>query len=436
MKRDLLKNLIEWKKSNSRKPLILRGARQVGKSWLVRELGKEFNSFIEINFEKNNDFCALFEKNLNVKEIIINIKNYFGQEIIENKTLIFFDEIQICPKAIVALRYFYEDLPDLYIIAAGSLLEFELENISVPVGRVSFIYVKPLSFGEFLVAQGKEHLRNLLLNKKDNSEPLNKLIHDQLIKEVKNYTLIGGMPEVVKEFINSNHNYNNCIQIQSDLIETYKSDFKKYAKKHQIKYLELILNSSVIQLGAKFKYSKVSKEIKSRDLSNALELLEMAGLLHKVYHSSSNGIPLKAEINIKKFKLLFFDIGLALRLLDTDYKNLVFSDDITLINSGAIAELFTGLELLNYQDFRRKAELFYWHRESSSSNAEIDFVIQKNNSIIPIEVKSNLKGNMKSLKIFMEEKKSQFGLKISNFPYSYHDDVKTIPFYGIEGLIT
>jgi len=433
MKRDILNILHNWKTDKKRKPIILRGARQVGKSWLAKELGKSFDHFFEINFEKNPELIVLFEKNFDVVEISRNISNIFGKEIIEGKTLLFLDEIQICPKAITALRYFYEDKPNLHIIAAGSLLEFELENISVPVGRINFVFVYPLSFGEFLTAIGKGHLRELLL---ENIE-LNALtppLHEQLLLEVKNYTLIGGMPEVVKEFIDTKF-YKNCILIQTNLLETYRSDFKKYAKKREIKYLDLLFNSAVYQIGYKFKYSSVSKDIKSRELSSAVNLLEKAGLIYKIYHSNSNGIPLKAEIDIKKFKILFFDIGLSLRLLNFNYKDLILKNDISLANKGAIAELFTGLELYRYHDFRTTPELFYWHKEKRGSNSEVDFVVEINNLIMPIEVKSNIKGSMKSLKIFMENKESNIGIKISNNPYSIFEKIQTIPFYGIEQLV-
>ncbi|MDA3884752.1 MAG: AAA family ATPase [Candidatus Delongbacteria bacterium] len=435
MKRDIQEILLKWKNNTkNRKPIILRGARQVGKSWLAKDLGNRFDDFFEINFEKNPEFSTLFEGNFDVDEIIKNISNIFGKKIIEGQSLIFFDEIQICSKAITALRYFYEDMPNLHIIAAGSLLEFELENISVPVGRINFIHIYPMSFAEFLTASGKAHLRDLLLKNSKELKSLSLPLHEQLILEVKNYTLIGGMPEVVKEFLDSNL-FENCISIQTNLLETYKSDFKKYAKNREIKYLDLLFNSVVFQIGQKFKYSSVSTDIKSRELGKAVDLLEKAGLIYKVYHSSSNGIPLKAEINTKKFKILFFDIGLTLRLLNFNYKDLILQNDISLVNKGAVAELFTGLELCRYHDFRTTPELYYWHKEKRGSNSEVDYVIEINNVITPIEVKSNKKGSMKSLQKFIEVKKSNVGIKISNNPYSLFNKIQTVPFYGIESLV-
>lgn len=434
MKRDIQEVLKKWKNSSKNvKPIILRGARQVGKSWLAKDIGSSFENFFEINFEKNPEYSTLFERNLDVKEITKDISNIFGKKIIEGKSLIFFDEIQICPKAITALRYFYEDMPGLHIIAAGSLLEFELENISVPVGRINFIHVYPLSFAEFLTASGKSHLRELLIENKK-KEPLSLPLHNQLILEIKNYTLIGGMPEVVNEYIDTGF-LENCISIQTNLLETYRSDFKKYAKQREIKYLDIVFNAAVFQIGQKFKYSSVSKDIKSRELGNALNLLEKAGLIYKIHHSNSNGLPLKAEIDLKKFKILFFDIGLALRLLNFNYKDLILQNDISLVNQGSIAELFAGLELYRYHDYRTTPELYYWHKENRGSNAEVDFVIEIDNSITPVEVKSNTKGSMKSLQKFIEEKNSSYGIRISNNPYSFFNNIQTVPFYGIENLL-
>ena len=432
MKRDLFKYLKKWKAGSNKKPILLRGARQVGKSWLARELGKEFENFVEINFEKNPDFCSFFAGNIEPQIITKNLSNYLGEKISPGKTLLFFDEIQECPRAILSLRYFYEDFPQQHVISAGSLLEFELRKISFPVGRVSFIYVYPMSFSEYLTAAGKHSLRETLLD--NNFEPLPEAIHNQLNREVRNYTLLGGMPEVVSCFLEYGE-FERCADIQTGLIETYRSDFHKYAKKHQVKYIQRVFDSVPFQLGNKFKYTNVSRDIKSRELGDALELLEMEGIVYKVYHSSSNGIPLKAEMDGKKFKVLFVDIGLAQRVLKLDYRPLLLNPDIYQVNNGAIAELLTGLELIAYQSFKEIPELYYWHREAQSSNAEVDYVTSIGNRIVPIEVKSSSNGRMKGLRLFMESKKSQFAAKISGFNFSLFENVQTIPFYGLEAFM-
>jgi hypothetical protein len=432
MKRDLQEYLLTWKNNRKRKPILLRGARQVGKSWLARDLGKTFDNFVEINFEKTPEPCAFFKGSLDVRQITKDISNYFGTRIIPGKSLLFLDEIQECPRAILALRYFWEDFPELHVIAAGSLLEFELRNISTPVGRIQFVYVYPLSFAEYLTAIGKENLRDMLMENDSLSIP--EPIHNQLLREIRNYTLLGGMPEVISDYRETG-DFLNCMDIQTVLLETYRNDFIKYAKKHQVKYLRTIFDAVPLQLGHKFKYVNVSRDIKSRELSDALELLEMAGIVYKVYHSSSNGIPLKAESDPKKFKVLFFDIGLTLRLLKLDHRPLILNPDITVINNGELAELLVGLELIAYRDFKERAELYYWHREAKSSNAEVDYVTNIGDKIVPVEVKSSGTGRMKSLNLFMEIKKSKLGVKVSDQNFSNRERVHLVPFYGIESLL-
>lgn len=432
MKRDLLQYLTLWKNRSKRKPILLRGARQVGKSWLARKLGETFTHYIEINFEKNSDLCAFFQSDLDAKKIAFNLANYFSTKITPGKTLLFLDEIQVCPKAISALRYFYEDFPELHVIGAGSLLEFELQKISAPVGRIEIIYVYPLSFAEYLTASGKQNLRDLIFASRfqEIAEPF----HKQLQEEIRNYTLLGGMPEVVASYL-ENHDFEQSCDLQSILLETFRRDFNKYAKKYQINYLNRIFDLAPLQTGNKFKYSQVDKDIKSRELAGALELLEMAGLLYRVYHSSANGIPLRAEMDPKKFKVLFFDIGLTQRLLKVDYRQLFLNPDIALVNNGAIAELLTGLELIAHQPFKERPESFYWHREERSSNAEVDYVINLGPLLVPIEVKSGTTGRLKSLHSFMKTKKSQLGIKISSGNFSHPSPIQIIPFYGIELLM-
>ena len=431
MQRDLLDNLREWVEDDDHKPIILRGPRQVGKSWLAQEIGKEFDTFIEINFEMMPEVEVFFSGNLHPNELIKDLSDYTKQQIIPGKTLLFFDEIQQVPRAITALRYFYEKMPELHIIAAGSLLEFELRNISIPVGRVSFMYVYPLSFGEYLTATDNENLRGMTT--KNGWNELSKPFHDKLLKELKYYLILGGMPAVIKKYLKT-ADIEKCLTIQADIIQTYITDFHKYAQESQIKYLAKVFDSIPHQLGQKFKYSTVDKQIKSTFLNHALDLLEMAGIIYKVYHTSANGIPLGAESNLSRFKVLFFDVGLAQKILGLDYANLIINSDITQVNNGTIAELFVGLELISYANEREKPSIYYWHREAKSSNAEVDYLIVLDGKITPIEVKSGATGSMKSLRLFMDSKKAPIGLKISPYPYSLHDGVQSIPFYGIENL--
>jgi uncharacterized protein len=432
MKRDLLNNLNEWKNSNRRKPLILRGARQVGKSWLAKELGRSFSYFAEINFDRNPELGEFFITTKDPKKLISLISDYLDINIIPGETLLFLDEIQNCPNAIKALRYFYEELPQLHVLAAGSLLEFELQNISIPVGRIQFLYCYPLSFAEFLTATGKQKLRERLLE--NGLNPLPNPLHTKLLKLVRIYTIIGGLPEVVTTYCDTD-NLRKCSEIQSDILLTYRKDFHKYAKKHQIKYLEKLFTALPLQVGNKFKYANIDNNLKSRELSESLELLVYAGVIHKIHHTSANGIPLKAEMELKKFKAVFFDTGLMLNLLHFDFTPLLLNPDITLVNNGALAEHFVAQELLAYANPRIESELFYWHREKKSSNAEIDYVIEYQGNITPIEVKSGSTGSMKSLAIFLSSKPSKTGIKISSYPFSLSNNIQTIPFYAIEAMI-
>lgn len=433
MRRKLEKCLLEWKDAPSHKPILLRGARQVGKSWLVQNLGTTFDTFVEINFEETPALIEIFSNSLNPEITVPLISNITGKDIIPGKTLLFLDEIQLCPNAIIALRYFYEKIPDLHVIAAGSLVEFELEKVSTPVGRIEFLYVHPLSFSEYLVVLGKEKLLKLV-ELQDLKIPIPQILHDELLNHVRDYTLIGGMPEIVREFIKTK-DLKRCQKIQSNIISTYKSDFKKYSKKHELKYIDIVFNAIPFQIGGKLKYSNISKDIRSREIINALNLLEKAGLIYKVYHSSCNGLPLEAEIDLKKFKILFFDIGLTNSLLGTDLKNFLLNPDIAQINNGTIAETFVGLELKAYQSVHSEKQLHYWLREKKQSNAEVDYVFQKSDNIIPIEVKSGSTGTLKSLHIFLEEKNRHFGIKISKSNFSVTDKLQSIPFYAIEKLV-
>jgi len=432
MKRDIFQVLLDWKAGSNRKPILMRGARQVGKSWLAKEFGKTFPSYVEVNFERNPEICGLFQGDLEPRTLCRNLANYLGKEITPGQSLLFLDEIQNCPRAITALRYFYEEMPELHVIAAGSPLEFELRNIAIPVGRIHVIQLYPLSFSEFLEAGKNGRMRNMLLENR--YAPLQKTFHEKLLSEVKNYCITGGLPEVVQNHVNG-AGLEKCLEIQTDMLHTLRSDFHKYARESQLKYMEQVFNSIPLQLGGKFKYSSISQDTRSKFYREALTLLEMAGLAYKVYHSSANGIPLGAELNPDKFKVLLFDIGLAQRLMKLDYKSLLLKADLLGVNHGTMAELFVGLELIAHADFRQAPSLFYWHREAKSSNAEVDYVISINEKVIPVEVKGGTTGRMKSLRLFMEQKKSIGGVRISEHGFDSDQKIQSIPLYAVETLI-
>ena len=409
--------------------MILRGPRQVGKTWLVREFGKTFSHFIELNFEETPQIAEFFQKDKDPYRIVRELGVYLAEEIIPGKTLLFFDEIQVEPKAISSLRYFYEKLPELYLIAAGSLLEFELEKISFPVGRVGFLYLYPMSFGEFLDASGRSEMRDMIVSGKNIPDP----IHSQLSDLFRDYTVLGGMPAVVDAYM-KDQNFELCRKIQTLIIETYLADFPKYAKKYQVKYLRTVFSNIPIQLGRKFKYSNVSTLYKSRELKQALELLEKASLLHRVYHSSANGIPLYAEQDDRKFKVIFFDTGLMLNLLNIPLKEFFGDYDLTMVNEGAIAEQIVGQELVAGAERDRHVSLYYWHREAKSSNAEVDYLISKGRDIIPVEVKRGMKGRLRSLQLFIQEKQSSQAVVLSSGPSGDEGIIDYLPLYAIERL--
>jgi uncharacterized protein len=430
MKREIDKDLSEWKSSYKRKPLLIRGARQVGKTYSVRKLAETFDVFLEINFEEDRNVGKLFDGSLTPDLLCENLSAYYNIEIIPGKTLLFFDEVQLCPNAISSLRFFYEKKPDLHLIATGSLLEFALEQIpSMGVGRIKSIFMYPLSFQEFLTASGENLLCNKILKSTFNF-PLEGVLHKKAINLYKTFQLIGGLPEVVDTYIHK-RSINKCFEILDDLVITFRDDFAKYKDKVSVLRITEVFNSIALQAGEKFKYSKIDSLSSSNSLKDGLDLLEKAGIIYKITHSSANGLPLGAEVNNKKFKVIFFDTGLHQRMLGLDIANYISLDNFETVNKGGMAEIFTGLEILKYSNRNIFNKLYYWHREAKSSNAEVDYVIQVGESIVPIEVKAGKTGTLKSLHSFMHSHKSPLGIKTSLVNFAKHDSIISIPLYAI-----
>jgi len=434
IERNIDKELLEWSTSSSRKPLLIRGARQVGKSTAVRHLSEQFESFIEINFDEQSHYASLFEKNTSVDEVLDQLAVIANTEIIEGKTLLFLDEIQACLPAISLLRYFYEKKPNLHIIAAGSLLEFALSELpSFGVGRVRSMFMYPFSFTEFLGALNEKSLIKLLSQSSCN-KPLNEIVHDKLKKYLKKFLIIGGMPEVVHAYV-SNGNLLEVQRVLDDLIISIQADFTKYKKRIPSNRIKLVFDGVVQQVGLKYQYSDHHSILSSVQIKQVIDLLEMAGLVHGVVHSSCNGVPLGAESNIKKRKNLVFDTGIFQRILGLDVASVLLKDDFEVINKGNIAELFVGLELIKLGSCYEKKSLYYWHRESKNSQAEVDYVIQKQDQIIPIEVKAGTKGAMQSMFLFIEEKKTNYGIRFSLENFSEYDRVKVFPLYAVQNFL-
>ncbi len=434
LERNIDKELLNWKEQAERKPLLVRGARQVGKSSSIRKLGEQFDSFLEVNFEEHKRVHALFEGDLTPQVLCENLSVMFDMEIVSGKTLLFFDEIQSCLPAISSLRFFYEKMPELHVMAAGSLLEFALAEIpSFGVGRIRSIYMYPLSFDEFLMGMGQTKL--LEMKRKANAQnPLTGPIHEKLLELLKKFLIIGGMPEVVGKYV-AQKDVRGCQRVLDDLISSFRIDFAKYKDKVPSSRIREVFESVVRQAGGKFVYKNASQNLNTIQIKGALELLIMAGLIVPVTHTSANGIPLGAEVNPKKRKMLLMDTGIFQRIMQLDISELLFSDEFSLVNKGGIAEQFIGLEMLKNASCYNQIELFYWHREALNSNAEVDYLIQKNNEIVPIEVKSGSKGSMNSMFLFLSEKNAKYGFRLSLENFAEYENIKVYPLYAFGNLM-
>lgn len=433
IEREIDKDLIDWKNQPSRKPLLVRGARQVGKSSTVRNLGKSFEFFIEVDFISNKSIHKLFEGDINPLRIYEELSLIFNTPVIAGKTLVFLDEIQACIPAITSLRYFYEKTPDIHLIAAGSLLEFALKDLpSFGVGRIRSIYLYPFSFSEFLIAFNERSLVQLI-DKFIIDKPLSEPVHKKFKQYLIRYITIGGMPEVVASYING-ASLLACQGILEELTNSLYDDFSKYKSKVPATRLREVFSSVVMQTGSKFILSQIESQANRLQLKESLEMLEQAGIIFPVVHSSSNGIPLDAQANDKFKKYLLFDTGIFQRFLNLDLSELYLNTEISLVNKGVIAELYAGLELIKNQPNNQASTLYYWQREKKGSQAEVDYVIELGANIVPIEVKSGIKGKMQSLRIFMEEKKSKFGIRTSLENFARMEKINIIPLYTIGAI--
>ena len=447
MKRDRTPFLIDWLNSGTRKPLVIRGARQVGKTWLIRNLAESTQrELIELNFEKQPDLESLFSSN-EPKEIVANIAASFGRAIELPSTILFLDEIQAAPHLLAKLRWFAEEMSELPVVAAGSLLDFALADhkFSMPVGRIGYMYLEPFSFEEFLEAMGHLELRTYLKNYHLNRK-IPVAIHTQLIAAVKEYLIIGGMPAAVSSWA-SKKNPEAINQIHVDLLATYRDDFAKYRGRLTTNRLEDILASIPRQLGRKFVYSHANPEVNTPPLKQALDLLDKARICHRVFATSANGLPLNAEIKKKFFKAILLDCGLVSAELGLSLHQLRSVSELTLINSGGLAEQLVGQQLRTLFSPFVPPSLNYWQRTKIGANAEIDYVIQHKNQIVPVEVKAGSTGTLKSLHQFMESKKRNLAVRVnSDYPTFGPVQVKTtkgsavkysllsIPFYLIGQL--
>lgn len=425
MKRLIDQELKKWKTSSGRKSLLLRGARQVGKTFSVRRLGETYADFYEINLEKRPELHSIFERNLDPVRILRDLSVDRGAPIQPGETLLFFDEIQACPKAILSLRYFYEEMHELHIIGAGSLLEFAIEQIGLPVGRVQTLTVYPMSFAEFLAAKGQ----TLLLEAICEQMILSQVVQDNAIRFLSEYFVIGGLPEIVANWVSTEQ----PLEVKDKLsitVNTYRQDFEKYAKKSQLKYLNLLLQHIPLQIGKKFKFQGIG-EYRKRELAPCLELMEKAHIIHMVYHTSGQGIPLGAQADLERYKVIFFDVAVTQQLLGLDLKGWFLKPGEEFVNQGALVESFIGQEMMAYSSPNMRNTLFYWQREARGSEAEIDYLSMINGEIVPIEVKAGKGSTLKSLHSFLSSHpKSPYGIKISLADRSKFENIVSLPLYA------
>jgi len=435
IKRLIDSELEKWKNEDSHKPLLLRGARQVGKSSAVQNLGKKFDYFLELNFEKDEEIRDVFisAKTLNPKSLCDKIAAIKQIPIIPERTLLFFDEIQACLPAISSLRYFYEDYPELHVIAAGSLLEFALEELpSFGVGRIRSLFMYPFSFYEFLDAYGFAILREKIQNS-NISDPLDDVLHQKAIEILRTFLILGGMPEVVANYVSGKDMY-HCQLVLDDLINSLRTDFAKYKKRIPTLQISEAFQSVVKQTGRKFVYSTAEQKYNSKQIKEAVELLIMAGLVIPVVHTSANGLPLGAEMNSKHRKMLLLDTGILQRLFGLQLAEILLSNDLDFVNKGNIAELYVGLELLKATSPYEMAQLYYWQREEKNAHAEVDYVLQRGQNVVPLEVKSGKQGKMQSLYLFLKEKELPGGYRTSLENYAEYGKIKVIPLYAIKNI--
>ncbi len=425
MIRSVARNLDQWLENPNRKPMVLRGARQVGKTWLVRDLAKRHNlQLIEMNLERFPNLADLFSEN-RPQAVLKNIEAEISTPVKCESSLLFLDEIQAVPELFAKLRWFKEDMPELPVIAAGSLLDFALGKYqySMPVGRITYFYLEPISFFEFVRASGHDALYRKLSSFSQTSG-MPESLHEKCLRLYQAYCLTGGMPEVVQEWISS-EDLDACMKIQHDLLATYRDDFHKYGGEMEAAVLQKIMLSVANQMGSKFVYSRVDLSSKTGPIKKAFDLLCQAKVCTRVAHSAGNGLPLGAESNEKFFKALMVDIGFISVQLGISSTRRREAANLILSNKGGLAEQFVGQQLRALQSPLMEASLFYWQR-TGGRQGEIDYLLRHGGQVVPLEVKSGPAGSMKSLHQFMAEKRLDFAVRCNfNLPTVEDISLKT-----------
>lgn len=421
----------EWAAESDRKPLLLRGARQIGKTTAVRHLAGKFDSFVEINFEEEEGVMAIFDRDLDVNRILSAIETHKDVKIEPGKTLLFLDEIQLCPRAIASLRYFYEKLPALHVVATGSLLEFAFSDMAeFGVGRIRNLFMHPLSFAEFVSAIGG----GVALGHAREASPSSPFFdggHEKMLERLKTFMIVGGMPAAVRKYIETG----SLLEAQRqhrDILVSLRSDFGKYKKRIPASRILSIFQSVLDQTGEKFTFTDSEAGIDYRQAKECTALLEMARLVYRIDATHANGIPLGGDVKKKDCKFLPLDTGLYLTAAGLDLSTWILDPPAKFVNRGRLAEMFVALELAKSGSPLDEKRLFYWHREARNSNAEVDNIVQFRNRVLPIEVKSGRRGSMTSLRLLMAEKKLSFAIRTSEENFGVIDGkVYVIPLYMI-----
>ena len=420
MKRHIETHLSEWRDRTGRKPLVLRGARQVGKTYLVENWGAaRFESVMTVDLERERDFHSLFAES-DPKRFLDELAVVKGRRVVPGKSLLFLDEIQACPKALAMLRYFHELMPELHVIAAGSLLDFALREFeySMPVGRIEFLHLQPMSFEEFVEATEGAALMEYL-NRLTIAQPPGEAVEKKFLEVLRRYFFVGGMPEAVRAYA-ERKDLLEVQRIQTALVETMQADFAKYGPRRLHELMRKTYRHIAENVGRKIKFVNISREERSADVRRALELLALSRVVHPVVHTSANGLPLGAERDERHFKALFLDIGLVNRLCGLD---LVGAEELITVNEGTLAEQFVGQQLLCAVPAFEDPRLFYWAREARNANAEVDFVISRHQEILPVEVKAGRTGTLRSTFQFLREKGRKRAVRLHTGAFAL-DDVK------------
>lgn len=429
MERILFEKLEYWKTQKNRKPLILWGARQVGKTWLMKEFGKRsFKSFLYISFYNNLKTSRIFEPDYDVKRIISELEIQYKTKIIPNETLLIFDEIQAAPKVLESLKYFCEEVPEYAIICAGSLLGVSIhEDVSFPVGKVNELRLYPMSFSEYLLAMGENQLSKLILDYKN---PMTSQLKEEYIKHLKNYYFVGGMPECVLAF-SERKDYDEVREIQNEILSQYEGDFGKHIEPKELPRIRMTWNAIPVQLAKenkKYFFGKIKEGARMKDFEIALQWLCDAGLIYKINKVTKPAIPLKSYVEFSSFKIYMLDIGLLSAFSELDKETILNGNDVFVEFKGALTEQYVLQELMSSTEYSP------YYYSGDKSTYETDFLIQKEKYIIPIEVKAEKNLKSKSLKVFCDNFQTKYAIRISMADYADEGWLVNVPLWCVEGM--